>query len=787
MRTLHRKLLRDLTALKGQAAAIAVVIGAGVMVLVLAVTTVDAIQLSKERFYEGHRFGHVFAELRRAPEGVAERLREIPGVNLVETRVRAPVRLEVPDFDDPVRGLLLSIPDGRQPDLHRLYLREGSLPESGRSDQVAIGEPFAEAHGLRAGDRLQAIIHGRLQTLTVSGVVLSPEFVYQLGPGDLLPDYERFGVLWMNRRALAHAYDMDGAFNSVVLTLQAGTDEETVIDAVDAVLGPYGSVGAYGRDDQISHRFLSEELDQLRVMATMLPAIFLGVAAFLLNVVMGRIIRTQRQQVAVLKAFGYDNRDLALHYGLLTGGIVAAGSALGIGFGAWAAEGLAAIYAEYFRFPEMHLRLQPPVMALGVAVAAGAALLGTFRAVHGAVRLPPAEAMRPPAPEDFHRGWLERSRVGRLLDPSNRIILRNLSRHRFKSSLSLLGIGLSGGLLLLGSYQFNAVDHLLDIQYRKVLKMDVHLTFSDPTPERAAAELRAQPGVDYVETYRSAPVRLVHGRREYRTSVLGLDPAPRLLGLIDADHRPVTVPPEGLLLTGYLAGHLGVAPGDQLEMEIMEGHRRTVTVELAATVDEPIGVSAYMERRALNRLMREGPAISGAWLLTDRELERELFHRLWETPRVAGIGLIAESERNFRDYIEDTVLVFMGILLLLAGSIAFAVVYNNARIAFAERARELATLRVLGYTRAEVGWILIGEIALLTLLAIPVGWLVGTGFAWSLNEAMSMDLFRIPFVITHQTYAFSAAGVLLASVLSVLFIARRLHRLDMVSALKTVE
>ena len=787
MRTLHRKLLRDLATLKGQAAAIAVVIGSGVMVLILAVTTLDAIQLSQTRFYQDHHFGHVFAELRRAPEGVAERLREIPGVNQVETRVQAPVRLEVPGFGDPVRGLLLSIPDGRQPHLHRLYLREGRLPEPGRADQVAVSEPFAEAHGLRAGDRLRAIVYGRLETLTVSGVVLSPEFIYQLGPADLLPDYERYGVLWMNRRALAHAYNMDGAFNSVVITLQAGADAPTVIDAVDAVLEPYGSIGAYSRDDQISHRFLSEELDQLRVMATVLPAIFLGVAAFLLNVVMGRIIRTQRQQVAVLKAFGYGNRDLAVHYGLLTGGIVAAGCALGIGFGAWAAEGLAAVYAEYFRFPEMSFRLQPRVMALGVAVAAGAALLGTFRAVYNAVRLPPAQAMRPPAPETFRQGWLERSRWGRLLDQPSRMIARNLSRHRFKASLSLLGIALSGGLLLLGSYQFNAVDHLLDIQYRLVQKMDVHLTFTEPTSERAAAELRALPGVHHVETYRTVPVRLVHERREYRTAVLGLDAAPRLRGLIDADHRPVAAPAGGLLLTGYLADHLGVAPGDHLEMEIMEGHRRTVMAPLAATVDEPIGVSAYMERRALNRLMREGPAVSGAWLLTERSEEQALFDRLWETPRIAGIGLIAEAEGNFRDYIEDTVLIFMGILLLLAGSITFAVVYNNARIAFAERARELATLRVLGFTRAEVAWILIGEIAVLTLVAIPVGWLVGTGFALLLNEAMSMDLFRIPFVITHQTYAFSAAGVVLASALSLILIARRLHRLDMVEALKTVE
>ncbi|SEK61460.1 ABC transporter permease [Ectothiorhodospira marina] len=787
MAPLHRKLLRDLARLKGQAAAIGVVIAAGVMVLILSVTTHDAISLSKGRFYDSHHFAQVFADLKRAPEGVAGRLADIPGVNQVQTRVKAPVRLEVPGFDDPVRGLLISLPDGEQPQLNRLYLRQGSLPASGRGDQVVIGEPFAQAHDLTPGDALTAIIDGRLERLTISGVALSPEFIYQLGPADLLPDYARFTVLWMNRRALGHAMDMDGAFNNVVLSLQAGAQEAQVIDAVDQALALYGGIGATGRDDQISHRFLTEELNQLRVMAWVLPAIFLGVAAFLLNVLMARIIRTQRQQVALLKAFGYDNRDLAIHYGLFTGVIVAGGGALGVALGAWAAEGMAGIYAEYFRFPELSFRLQPRILALAFMISSGAALLGTWHAVSAAVRLPPAQAMRPPAPERFRPSWLERSALGRRLDQPTRIIIRNLSRHRLKGLMSMVGIGLSGSLLLLGSYQFNAVDHLLDLQYRLVMKMDLHVTFTDPTPERALAELRSMPGVSFAEGYRSVPVHLTHGRLDYRTAIMGMEAEPALRGLLDQDHRPIRLPPEGLLLTDYLAQYLGVHPGDTLDVEILEGHRRTLRVEVAGTVDEPIGVSAYMERRALNRLMGEGPAISGVWLLADTAYQADLFDRLWEAPRVAGIGQIDDMERQFREYIGDTVLVTMGILLLMAGSITFAVVYNNARIAFAERARELATLRVLGFSRGEVSWILIGEISVITLAAIPLGWLLGAGFAYLLNEAMTMDMYRVPMIITPRSYAFSAGGVLLASVLSLLLIARRLRRLDMVSALKTAE
>ncbi len=785
VRTLHRKLLRDLLQLKGQVAAIAVVIASGIMVLIIAVTTLDAVSLSRERFYQSHHFAHVFADLTRAPDSLAERLENIPGVGQLDTRVRAPVRLEVPGFDDPVRGLLLSIPDGRQPRVNRLYIREGGLPESGQANHVAVSEPFAQAHGLHPGHRLKAIIKGRLETLVITGVVLSPEFIYQVGPADLLPDFQRYGVLWMNRRALGQAYDMDGAFNSVVVTLQAGADERAVIDALDDVLGKYGGVGAYGREDQISHFFIDENLGRMKVMAVALPAVFLGVAAFLLHVLMGRIVRTQRRQVAILKALGHGDWDIGTHYTMFTGVIVVIGTVLGIALGAWAAAGLSSLYAEYFRFPELSFRLQPRLIAPAVLIAAMASMLGTLRAVRSAIRRQPAEAMRPPAPERFAPGWMERSPLSRFLDQPTRIILRNLSRRRANAVFSVLGIALSASLLLLGSYQFGSVTYMMEIQYGKVLQMDQHLTFTDPTPERAVAELRVQPGVQYVETYRSAPVRLSKDRREYRTSILGLDGEPKLRRLLDENHEPVPVPPEGLLLTRYLADYLGVRPGDRLDVEILEGHRRKLSLELASTVDEPIGVSAYMDRRTLNRTLREGPAITGAWLLTDGSREGELFDRLWKMPRVAGIGLITEAERNLREYLDDTVLVFMGILLFLASSIAFAVVYNNARIAFAERARELATLRVLGFTRAEVGWILIGETAFLTLTAIPLGWLLGTGFAVLVNRAIQSDMFRLPFIIGPRTYAIAAAGILVASALSVAVIARRLHRIDMVSSLKT--
>ena len=787
MQALHRKLLRDLTGLKGQVAAIAVVIAAGVMTLMIAVTSLDAIRLSMERFYSSHQLADVWTSVTRAPDVLAERLQAIPGINQIETRVVAPVRLEVPGYPDPIRGQILSIPDGRQPGLNRLALRAGSLPDSGRGDQVVVSEPFAEAHGLQPGDELKVIIRGRFERLRISGTALSPEFVYQVGPNDLLPDYERYAVLWMNRRALANAFGMGGAFNNLTVSLQSGVGVDGVIERLDQILAPYGGIGAHGRDELMSHRMLSEEITQLKVMAVVLPTVFLGVSGFLLSVLMGRIIQTQRQQIAVLKAFGYRDGELAGHYALLTALIVAIGVTLGIVLGLWAGEAMAALYAEYFRFPETVTRLQARVVVLAIVVSGLSAGFGTFRAVARAVRLPPAEAMRPPSPEDFRPGWFERSRVGQRLAQTTRIILRNLDRHRFKSAMTVCGIALSTSLLVLGSYQFNAIQHMIDQQYRKVLRMDTHLSFIEPTSQSVLAELKAMSGVLHAEGYRQVPVRLVNGHLSERNAILGLPERAELRGLIDRDANPIYMPDEGLFMTRFLAEQLGLRPGDPVVVETLEGARRQVELVLAGVVDEPLGLSAYMRIEPLNTLMREGPAVSGVWLMTDPEARTALYDRLWEAPRIASIGLIAEAEDGLRGYMEDTVLTLMAILLLLAGSITFALVYNNARIAFAERERELATLRVLGFPRAQVSWVLVGEILLLTLLAIPLGWLFGTLFSWLLSLAFSMDMLRVPFHITHQTYAFAAAGVLVASALSVILIARRLRELDMVAALKGVE
>ena len=787
LRALDRKLLRDLRGMIGQALAIMFVIIAGVTTYVSMISIYDTLDGTLQRYYREYRFADGFASVRRAPEQVADRLREIPGVAELETRVVAGANLEVAGFGEPVMGLIVSLPEDRQPALNQLFIREGRLVQAGRENEVVVNEPFADAHGIRPGDELQAIISGRRRTLTVVGIALSPGYLMQIQPGTMFPDPQRFGVLWLGRTALAAAWDMEGAFNEVAFTLAPGATIDDVVTHVDLVLGAYGGTGAYGRADHPSHAMITEEFKQLQSMAAFLPVIFLAVAAFLLNIVVTRLISLQREQVAVLKAFGYTNRDVGWHYIKLVLVIATAGAIGGTLLGMWAGRAMGNLYLEFYRFPYLHYTLRPQVVITAVSLTTGAAVIGVLRAVRRAVRLPPAEAMRPAPPPRFRATFVERLGLHRFLDQPTRIILRNLERQPLRSALTVVGIAASCGILIAGLFFSDVIDEIVRVQFGLAQRDDVRVTFIEPTSMSALAELRALPGVQHAEPFRFVPARLRNGHRSYDTGIEGLPEDAYLRQIIDRELQPLAPPQDGIMLAMQLGRILDVGAGDEVVVEIMEGRRRTVSVPVAGMTEQYIGVGAYMEMDALNRLAGEGQAMSGALLLVDERYEDAMNAALRDRPRVASIVSQERAVSSYMDTAAESMLVFTAILSLFAGVIAFGVVYNSMRIALSERDRELASMRVLGFRRGEVAYILLGETGLLVLLAIPVGFLIGAGLAvWSI-AAFESEMFSFPVVLARRTFGTAAIVVLIAAAISALLVRRQVHRLDMIAVLKTRE
>lgn len=781
---LHRKLLRDLMQTKGQAIAIALVLACGVATFVMSLTALSSLQSTQVQYYNGHRFANIFAYLKRAPEALEARLRQIPGVGQVQTRIVANVNLDLPDMNEPATGRLISIPEFDRPMLNDLYLRRGRWIEPGRRGEVLVSEAFASAHDFMPGDTIDAVVNGRLRTLTIVGIALSPEYVYEIREGDLLPDSERFGVLWIGEPELAAAFDLEGAFNSVTILATLGANQQAIIDRVDALLDQYGGLGAFAREDQTSHRFVSSEIEQLRAMAMVVPLIFFAVAAFLLNMVLSRIISTQREQIAALKAFGYSKWEIGLHYLQFVLLIALGGVIIGIGAGGWLGYGLTQMYTRFFRFPVFDYVLDERVVAGALVVSMVVAAAGALTAVRRAVTLPPAEAMRPEPPGDYRPTMLERLGLQRFLVQSARMILRHLERQPVRASLTVLGIAMSVAVLVLGSFTSDVVDYVLDFEYHYTQRQDITVTFVEPASGSAVRELANIPGVLRAEGFRMLPARIRSAHHEERVGILGLAEDRRLFRLMDANKHEIIIPPKGIVLSDILAELLDVQLGDEVTIEVLEQERPVRQVPVAAVVQQFTGKGAWMSASAAHDLMREQDAVSGAHLDADARRLDALYHELKETPAVQGVTIKRAAIESFMETIAENILRMRMFNIIFACIIAFGVVYNAARITLAERSHELATLRVIGFTRTEISAILLGELATLTLVAIPFGLLIGYGFAALMVASLNTEDQRFPLIIEQSTYAMAASVVLIAAVISGMVVRRRVDHLDLVAVLK---
>ena len=784
---LDRKLLRDVWNLKGQALAISLVIGAGVAMFIMYLSTFHSLRLTQQTYYDRYRFADVFAGLTRAPLHVRDRIADVPGVRRVDARVVVDITLDVPGLTEPASGRLIGIPIPREAMLNDVFLRRGRFPAAGAADEVLVSEAFSLSRNLNPGDRVGAIVNGRRRDLEIVGIALSPEYIYSIRPGELIPDDSRFGVFWLDRRGLAAAFDMEGGFNNVALTLLPGASEADVIAQLDRLIANYGGLGAIPRALQTSHWYLDNELAQLQSIGLVLPLIFLSVAAFLLNVVLTRIVSVQREQIAALKALGYTNRELGWHYTKLSLVVGAAGSAFGLIFGAWLGSGMTSIYNDFFRFPALLYQLPAAIAMAGVLVSFVAAVLGALNAVRRAVRLPPAEAMRPEPPARYRRSWLERYGLQRWLSPPVRMVLRNLGRHPVRSATSVVGIAAAVSMLVLGTFFLDSIDVLMDAQFNVQQRQDVTVTFVLPASSGSLYEMRELPGVVHAEPARSVPARLRVAQRARIVAIQGLVAAPELNRVVDVRSGAVRLPPGGLVLSLKLAEVLDAEVGDLVTMEVLDGERPVVVTPVTGIVEEYMGTSAYMEIGALRRLLNEGRTLSGAYLKVDSAYAGDLYARLKSTPAVAGVALKGTAIESFEKTLAETFYVMIFFNLIFSGVIAGGVVYNAARVSLSERSRELASLRVLGFTRGEISFILLGELAAVTLLAIPLGLLLGYTFAGILVAAFNTELYRFPLVISARTYAYAASAVLIAAALSGFAVRRQLDHLDLVAVLKTRE
>ncbi|MDP3895637.1 MAG: FtsX-like permease family protein [Mesorhizobium sp.] len=784
MPVLDRKLLRDALRMWAQILAIALVMACGVATIVTSVGAYRSLDETRSAFYDRYRFATVFAGATRAPLSLREPLSRIDGVSAVELRIARSIILDIEGMVEPAAGMVISVPDAGEPSVNRLYLRSGRWPDPARQE-IAVLDSFASAHKMVPGSRLSAVMNGRKRLLTVTAIVLSPEFIYAIGPGDMVPDPRRFGVLYMPRSALEGVFDMAGAFNDVAIRTQRSARLPDVIDAVDRMLTPYGGTGAVERTDQTSHAFLDNELIQLRAMATVIPPVFLLVSAFLVNMILTRLIALEREQVGLMKAVGYTSFAIAWHYAKLTLVIAAVGIIVGSVSGNLLGRGMTRLYGEFFSFPFLVFRQSADLYAIAAVVSAVAALVGSGRAIWGVVRLPPAVAMQAPAPTLYRSVLSGVPGLARGMSQLSLMAMRHLLRWPIRAALTTLGTSFAVALLITALFSFDSISYMIDTVFFRTERQDATLVFASPrAPDALQAAMRL-PGVMRAEGFRATQVVLRKAHRERRLAITTIAPDADLARVLDRNLAPVAAPVAGLMISERVAAILGLSVGDVIDVDLLEYGGRRSKAAVSAIVQSYVGLAVYMHPEALDRLIGDGPRLSGVRVALDTSRLPELYAAVKSTPAIGGIALQAVSRTRFRETIQENITIMTSVYTALAVIITFGVVYNSARIQLSERARELASLRVLGFTRGEVSGVLLTELAVIVALAQPLGWALGWGFSWSVVRGFESDLFRIPFIINRSTFALASLVVVAIALLSALIVRRRIDRLDLVRVLKT--
>ncbi|MFO0750316.1 MAG: ABC transporter permease [Myxococcota bacterium] len=785
MRALHRKLLRDVWRMRGQVITIALVLASGVAAMLSLMGTYRSLSSSRDAYYDAYAFPDAFAHLERAPASVAPRLLEVPGVTSIETRLVERVSFLLPDMIRPATGRAISLPpahgDATQAP-RNLLVRRGHLPDPAHPDEVLVLESFAESHELEPGDPLDVVVEGKRLHLTIAGTVLSPEWVFPAEAGSV--DYRAFGVVWLPEVTLAAASGKQGSFDDVTFRLAPDASTTAVLEGIDRVLERWGGLGAYDRERQSSHKIMTGEIQQLQVLATQVPIVFLLVAAFLLNVALNRIVHLQREQLAVLRALGYTRGAIGRHVLALATIVVTLGALLGVALGQILGLTLVDVYGLFFHFPVFDFTMGGDLVALGVLTVALAALVGALTAVWRAARMVPAEAMRPPVPAHYKKGLLSHLGIARLAGPMGRMIVRELERRPGAMLISVVGISFAAALVILGRFGLDSFDRMLDVTLARAMRDDMTVVLAVPAPSGELGWFRDLPGVMAAEPMRMAPVRLVVGPRHYDTVLTGLGTHGRLRQVLGEADVPARIPTEGLLLSEVLGERLGVGPGDRVSIERKDGDRRTLELPVAGLVADQSGMNAYLDLDALARAFGEEPMFSAVALAVEHPLRDTLLRAVSAAPNVVMVTEQAEIREAIDAQTGQTMFVWTLITVIFGVVIAVGVIYNNARIALSERGRDLATLRVLGYTRREVATVLLGQLAVHTLVAIPVGCLFGYGLAAVFMASFDPEQYRMVLSIFPSTYGFAALVVVGASLATAILVRKRLDAIDLVGALK---
>jgi len=790
MNVLNKKLARTVRSTRGQFLAVAAVIMVGIAVYISMTTASENMTRAKELFYRENNFADYYFHVIKAPEAAARLVEAVPGVTKATGRIQKDVPVIKADGER-ATARLTSYPLPMDTEVNRLHLLTGRLfekyPQSG-GIEILLDPQYAAANYLSPGDTLIVVAEGKQKFLTVTGTAASPEFVYPMkDAASMMPEPETFGIVMIPHNQAQQILDLSGQINQLVIKLAPGADEKKVAEQVKAILEPYGNLADYPRKQQMSDAILRMELEQLSTMAVFLPTIFLGIAALIQFVMLGRMVKAQRLQIGVMKALGYSNPSILLHY---TGyALIAAvtGALLGSVLGVMLANLFSSAYAMFFNLPQAIGSINFKAIAYGFALSVIVGAIAGLTASRGVIGVNPAESMNPMPPKSSGRIFLERwTWLWHKLDTSWKMSLRTINRNRFRSAVTLTGVILAVAMLVVALFTRDIVDYMINQCYFEEQRYDYLLRFTTPVKETELFSIALLDGVIKTEPVFEIPVRIHFMGRVREDLVLGLPPGVSLKKLYSPAGKIQQIPDEGLLISETTAKKLHVKPGDKVTVETLLGLGPAYLsdIKIAGVNQQLVGGCSAMSLAGANRLLQESGLVSGAMLKIDTGQAALLEKKLNE---MTGIASILSRQKELDGFNKNLGYMIYSVTIMISFAVVlgFAIVYNSSIMSFTERKRELASLRVIGFTTGEVSGLLLKENLAQTALGVILGLPCGRFLAHAYINAVSTDLYTFKAVVYPVTYALSALGGVFFIMIAYRLAVKGVKRLDLVEVLKT--
>lgn len=780
MNKLNLRLMRLIKSSKGQFLAIMAVIIVGLLVYTALNMAVVNLKNTVDYYYDLTNFADLYVQVVKIPAKSIKDLESKQSIVKAQGRIVYDVPLKVEDEDEKVNVRVISVPDSSE-NINSLYIVDGEAISNKAKDALVI-EQFAKARNIKVGETIIPQIGGKQYELTVRGIVASPEFVYLMeDEQSLLPQPDKFGVIYVSDEFARQSFGLNDGHNEVLINLKSEKDIDKAKERLEEELDKFGVKRIITKEEQLSNRMISEEINQLKNSSNTVPLIFLGVAAIILAVMISRMVRNDRTSIGVLKALGYNNIQILFHYIKYSLFIGIMGSIIGTFTGMILSGYMTKMYIRFFNIPMLQVNFYYKYMFLAVLISSIFCILAGLWGGRGVLKILPAESMRTEAPKVGKRILLERINIiWQRITFSWKMVIRNIFRSKKRFIFIILGIALTFSMTFLTMHQWDAFATIFNTHYGEFQRMDYNINFSKPLNDNVVKDIQHLVEAEEIEAKVEYPFEIIYGWKSEVVNIIGVKSKTKFYGFINQEGTEIELPKEGIVFSENLAKFLGVKKGDRVKIKSFIPEREDVYMEVKDIIKQSLGMNAYMDIDYMTDKLLDNELATGVYLNSKDDVKE----KLGNVKNISSVQSLDDLKSIFQQFLQLSIFS-IGILVIFSGVLGFAIVYNATTMSINERRLEFSSLRVMGFSKKEIYRIITKENTIMTVLGILIGMPIGRIMIRSVEEVFSNELYTLHTPISLKSYIWASALTIIFVALAQLSTLRKINKLDFMEALKS--